>query len=249
MKTAFTLLVASGLFLAACGETAPTADSASAKAAGKSSGAPKASTSVAKSATPAPTTSATPPGSSSAATPAASGSADPDACPPDNKPPAFEYAEDVKFTWSQEPKLADAPKDKAYANVGGKTFVLPKIEIWVSEERGEVELRTNDGVILGPSLTFKAEPKADLSLDDKWGSNRGYFQMPKKGTTAECHKQTTSYNGSNARVVKLTKYDGKTADGSFVTTWEEGFGEKRKMWAAGTFKGATVKIFKKQEKK
>lgn len=251
MKTAFTLLVASGLFLAGCGDTTATPDSASANPSGKSSGAPKAqtSTSAAKSATPAPATSATPPASGSAATPAASGSADPDACPPDNKAPAFEYAENVKFTWSQEPKLADAPKDKSYANVGGKTFVLPKVEVWISEERGEIDLRTNDGVLLGPNLTFKGEPKADLTLEDKWGSNRGYFQMPKKGTTAECSRQTTSYNGSNARIVKLTKYDGKTADGSFVTTWEEGFGEKRKMWAAGTFKDAKVVVFKKPEKK
>lgn len=248
MKTAFSLLLASSVLLSACGEATPTADSASAKPAG--SGAPKASSSAATK-TSAPTQSATPPATppSGSAAAAPSGSADPDACPPDNKPPAFEYAEDVKFTWSQEPKLADAPKDKAYANVGGKTFVLPKVEVWISEERGEIDLRTNDGVLLGPNLSFKGEPKADLTLEDKWGQNRGYFQMPKKGTIAECSRQTTSYNGQNARIVKLTKYDGKTADGSFVTTWEEGFGEKRKMWAAGTFKDAKVVIFKKPEKK
>jgi hypothetical protein len=45
--------------------------------------------------------------------------------------------------------------------------------------------------------------------------------------------------------VKITKYDEakKTADGSFVTTWKESSDEKRKFWAAGTFKNAHVVVF------
>lgn len=194
--------------------------------------APSASVSAAASAAPSATPSA-----------AASAKEDPDACPKGNKPPEYKYA-DVKFTWSEKPSLADAPKDKAYANVGGKTFELPKVELWISEKQGEITLRTNDGVLLGPSLMFKGVPKAGLTIDEKFGQNRGYFQVPKKGDTVECSKQTTSYNGQNARIVKITKYDGKVADGSFVTTWQESFGEKRKFWAAGTFKDAKVVVFK-----
>jgi len=191
--------------------------------------------------------SAAPDASGAPAEPAADASAakaDPDACPEGNKPPEFNYA-DVKFTWSETPSLADAPKDKVYANVGGKTFELPKVELWVSESRGDISLRMTDGVLLGPSITWDGTPKAGLLLDEKFGKNKGHFQVPKKGDTAECARQTTSSNSPNARIVKITKYDGKTADGTFVSTWQEGFGEKRKFWAAGTFKDAKVVIFKK----
>lgn len=193
----------------------------------------------------APSASASAPAVPSAAPSSATSAAkeDPDACPKGNKPPEYTYA-DVKFTWSEKPALADAPQDKSYANVGGKTFVLPKVELWISEKQGEITLRTNDGVLLGPSLMFKGVPKAGFSVDEKFGQNRGYFQVPKKGDTVECSKQTTSYNGQNARIVKITKYDGKLADGSFVTTWQESNGDKRKFWAAGTFKDAKVVIFK-----
>jgi hypothetical protein len=194
---------------------------------------------AASSATAASTASAAPSASASAS---AKVEADPCA---NSKPPEFKYA-DVKFEWSETPTLASAPKDKSYAFVGGgKPFELPKIEIWVSERSGDWSLRTNDGVVLGPSISFKGVPKAGETLTDKFGSNSGYFQVPKKGDTVRCHGESTSYNGKNARVIKITKYDGKTADGSFVTTWEESFGEKRKFWAAGTFKDARVVIFKK----
>lgn len=205
---------------------------------GKTAASASASESAAPAASAAPTASAEPAADASAA------KADPDACPEGNKPPEYTYA-DVKFTWSKTPSLADAPKDKAYANVGGKTFELPKIELWVSEARGDISLRTNDGVLLGPSITWEGTPKAGLLLDQKFGQNKGYFQVPKKGETAECSRQTTSSNSPNARIVKITKYDGKTADGTFVTTWQGTFGDKRKFWAAGTFKDAKVVIFKK----
>ncbi len=204
---------------------------------------PSGSASVSAAVSSASATPATSASAAASAEPAASAKEDPDACPKDNKPPAYSYA-DVKFTWSEKPTIADAPKDKAYANVGGKTFELPKVELWVSEKRGEFDVRTNDGVLLGPSITIKGVPKSGFLADEKFGSNRGYFQMPKKGDTAECHRQTTSYNGSNARIVKIDRYDGKTADLSFVTTWKESFGEKRQMWAAGTVKNARVVVFK-----
>ncbi|NOU32348.1 MAG: hypothetical protein HOO96_30960 [Polyangiaceae bacterium] len=175
---------------------------------------------------------------------AAASTGKPDPCA-NSKPPEFKYA-DVKFEWTETPALTSAPKDKAYAFVGGgKPFELPKIELWVSERNGDWSLRTNDGVIMGPSLSFKGVPKAGETINDKFGSNSGYFQVPQKGDTVRCHGESTSYNGKNARIVKITKYDGKTADGTFVTTWEETFGEKRKFWAAGTFKDAKVVVFKK----
>ncbi len=234
-KILFTTIVS--LSLAACGSDAATSDSAAASA---KSSAPKPKTSASASASAAPST------ATSAAPSSSAGSAaeDPDACPKDNKPPTLEYA-DVKFEWTETPKLDSAPKDKSYANVGEKTFVLPKVEVWVSEKEGTVTLRTNDGVLIGPSLIFKGEAKAGAEFNDKWGQNRGYFQIPQKGFTAECSKQTTSYNGDNARILKLTKFDGSTADGSFVTTWRENTGEKRQFWAAGTFKDAKVVVFKK----
>lgn len=180
---------------------------------------------------------------SAAAAPSASAAPeDPNACPANNKAPDFKYSE-VAFTWTEKPTLAMAPKDKAYANVGGKTFELPKVELWYTEKSGEWSLRTNDGVLLGPSLSMKGEPKAGSTYEDKMGNNRGYFQVPQKGTTAECHRQTTSYNGDNARIVKITKYDGKTVDLSFVTTWKAR--DDRKFWAAGTVKDARVVVFKK----
>ncbi|MFO0617008.1 MAG: hypothetical protein U0414_30715 [Polyangiaceae bacterium] len=239
------ILFGLGLGVAACGpEAGPESSSASATPTNKASSSAKTKTSAAPAASSAaPAASSAAPATSSSAAPASS--ADPDACPKDNKPPAFEYAE-VPFTWSQTPELKSAPKDKAYANVGDKTFVLPKVEVWISEKEGEISLRTNDGVLLGPTLIFKGEPKAGMTLEDKWGNNRGYFQMPKKGTTAECSAQTTSFNGSNARIVKLDKYDGKTADVTFVTTWEANMnGAKQQLWAAGTVKDAKVVIFKK----
>lgn len=177
--------------------------------------------------------------------PAASAAKDDrDACPEGNKPPELTYA-DVKFDWSETPKIADAPKDKAYANAGGNTFELPKIELCVYEGRGEINLRTHNDVLLGPSMTMKGTPKAGLVVEEKFGPNKGYFQAPKKGVeSVECARQTTSSNSPNARIVKITEYDGKTADGTFVSTWQENFGEKRKFWAAGTFKDAKVVIFK-----
>jgi len=234
------LMMVSLLGLAACGGETPSQSSASAEKSGKPTASAKSSASSTSKSSAATTTTA-----SAAVTGSASAAAeDPNACPKDNVPPKFEFAE-VDFKWSDAPTLASAPKDKAYANVGDKTFVLPKVEVWISEKEGEITLRTNDGVLLGPALIFKGIPKTGLELTDKLGDNRGYFQMPKKGFTVECGSQTTSYNGKNARALKLTRYDEKTADGSFVTTWEESFGEKRKMWAAGTFKDAKVVIFKK----
>ncbi len=175
---------------------------------------------------------------------AAASTAKADPCA-NSKPPELKFA-DVKFEWSQTPSLASAPKDKAYAFVGGgKPFELPKVELWVSEANGDWSLRTNDGVVMGPSLSFKGVPKAGETINEKFGNNKGYFQVPQKGDSVRCHAESTSYNGSNARIVKITKYDGKTADGTFVTTWDESFGEKRKFWAAGTFKDAKVVVFKK----
>jgi hypothetical protein len=181
---------------------------------------------------------------STAAAPSASSTEPADPCAKD-KVATYNYA-DVKFDWTDKPSIDKAPKDKAYASAGvGKPFELESVEIWVTERDETWSLRTKGGGVLGPSLSLKGTPKTGMNIDEKWGSNRGYFQLPKKGETARCFGESTSYNGSNARIVKLTRYDGKTADGVFVTTWEESWGEKRKPWAAGTFKNAKVVIFKK----
>lgn len=176
------------------------------------------------------------------AAPAAS--ADPDACPA-NESWSPKYAK-ASFDWSQKPALDKAPKDGAYGNVGGgtETFGIDKVEVWIDKKKGEWTLRANHGP-LGPSLMFKGVPKQGATVEDKWGNNRGYYQVPKKAKMAGCFRQTTSYNGDNARVVKLTKLDekAKTADVTFATTWQEGFDLKRKFWAAGTVKGAKVVIF------
>ncbi len=225
------------LALSSCGSDTTTTGSANPAPPGKSAGARPviSATSTQGAAT-----------GTSAANTTSSGapSEDRTACPKDNKPPTYEYA-DVKFEWSETPSVEAAPKDKAYANIGDKTFVLPKVEVWVSEKEGTVTLRTQDGVLLGPSLILKGEAKVGAVFDEKWGKNRGYFQVPDEGFTAACSKHTTAFNGENARVLKLTKYDGITADGSFATTWRENMGAKRKMWAAGTFKDAKVVLFKK----
>jgi hypothetical protein len=147
------------------------------------------------------------------------------------------------FTWSQEPRLDAAPKDGAVASVGGEPFQIEKVEVWVDGKKGEWELRTQAGP-LGPALMFKGKPAAGQVVEEKWAQNRGYFQVPKKGLEAQCFAQTTSHNGKNARIVKLTKLDeaAQLADGVFVTTWEEGFDDKRKLWAAGTFTGAKLVV-------
>jgi len=175
------------------------------------------------------------------AAPSASAAPDPDACGPNNTPPTFKYA-DVPFTWSKTPSLADVPKDRSYAFVGeGKPFELTKVAIWVTKSSGEFSVRTNDGELLGPSLTFTGPARTGYSSVQKWGSHSGYFQVPIKKMPPECFKQTLSANSDYAASVKLTRYDGKTADGSFITTWER-HGEQR-LWAAGTFKDAEVLIF------
>lgn len=149
----------------------------------------------------------------------------------------------VTLAWTDKPTLDKAPADGAYANVGGETFALDKVELWVSKSKDELDLRAKGGP-LGPSLSLKGTPKAGLVVDDKFGSNRGHFQVPQKGVTAACFKETTSYNGPNARVVKLLRYDeaAKTADVQFVTMWQEASGAKRQFWAAGTVKGVRVVV-------
>lgn len=168
-----------------------------------------------------------------------------DVCPENAKAPTFHFVDDVTFDWTETPSLEGAPKDKVYANVGGKTFELPEIEVWVEEKRKTFSLRTAGDTLVGPSLTFEGKPKV-ATFKDGFADNKGYFQVPKSGDVpVQCFKQTTSYNGKNARALKLTKYDGKKASGVFVTTWEESRGEKRKFWSAGTFKDARVRIFEK----
>lgn len=230
-------LVLAGLFALAavsCGDSAqPSADSS--KPAGSS--APAKSAKPAASATSKATASA-----ATSATAAPSGSADADACPPNEKWEP-KTAKDVKFEWSDKPKLDQAPKDGVYASVGGDAFKLDEVTLSVDGKTKEWTLSGKAGP-LGPNLIIKGEPKANATVDEKFGSNRGYFQVP-KGDVAQCFKQTTSYNGENARIIKLTKYDDKAklADGVFVTTWQEGFDKKRKFWAAGTFKDAKVNVY------
>lgn len=157
----------------------------------------------------------------------------------------FRHA-DIAFQWTEAPSLDSAPKDKAYAFVGaGRPFEIAKFEIWVSEGSGTWSLRSDDEVSLGPGLTFPGVPKAGLIIEDKFGKNQGHFQIPKKGETVRCAAESTSFNGKNARVLEITRYDEKTADGRFVTTWAEHYGANRKFWAAGTFKNAKVRLFKK----
>ncbi len=76
--------------------------------------------------------------------------------------------------------------------------------MWVSERNGDWSLRTNDGVIMGPSLSFKGVPKAGETINDKFGSNSGYFQVPRRATRSAATGESTSYNGKNARIVKIT---------------------------------------------
>ena len=76
--------------------------------------------------------------------------------------------------------------------------------------------------------------------EQAFGPHAGYYQLPDQGLTAECMKQAILGTGDDARIVKITRYDGKTADGVFVTTWQETQGERRKMWAGGTFVNAPV---------
>jgi hypothetical protein len=206
-------------------------------AACKKDDAKDAAPSASASASAAPTTPAV-----ASAKPAAS--ADPDACPA-NESWAPKYAS-ATFDWTEKPSLDKAPKDGVYGNVGGgtKTFAIDKVEVWIDKKKKEWTLRANAGP-LGPSLMFKGEPKQGATVEEKFSGNRGYYQVPKKGGMAGCFRQTTSYNGDNARVVKLTKLDekAKTADVVFATTWRESFDAKRQFWAAGTIKGAKVVVF------
>jgi len=169
-----------------------------------------------------------------------------DPCDKDDKPFKPEIA-NIGFKWSETPSLSDAPSDGVYMQIGsGPVMKAEETEIWVDKKRSSFDLRVKTGGPgLGPSISVKSLPHSGLLSEDKFGSNSGYFQVPKKGAMADCFKQTTSYNGQNARIVKITKYDEakKTADGSFVTTWKEGFDEKRTFWAAGTFKNAHVVVF------
>jgi hypothetical protein len=205
------------------------------------------STSTTSSTVSSASTTSTSSGATASAAPSAS--ADPDACPAGTKPftPTFS---DVAFTWSETPSLDAAPKDGVYFNVGAgqKTMKADKVELWVTKSRKDFSLRfeANGSFFLGGSLSFKSLPQAGTTLNDKFGTNSGYFQVPYKRAWAECSKQTISYNGSNARILKITKYDEakETADGVFVTTWRESFDQKREFWAAGTFTNAKVVVFK-----
>jgi hypothetical protein len=223
---------------AACGDgDKPTAESSSK---------PASSSAPAKSAAAKPSASASAAAPATSAAPAASGSAgaaDPNACDPKDK--WTPKPGKATFEWSEKPALDKAPKDGVYASVGGEVFQIEQVSLSVDEKKKEWTLEAKAGP-LGPALMMKGEPKAGATVDEKFATNRGYFQVPQKGETAECFKQTTSYNGDNARVIKLTKYDAKakTADGSFVTTWQWKDGDKvRKFWAAGTFKDAKVTLW------
>lgn len=237
------LFVLSGLvFLmsSSCGDadkSSPSPDSSAKKA--DSSAAPAKSGKPSASAAPMSSATAVASGAASAAP---AGSADPDACPADDK--WAPKTAKVTFEWTDKPSLDKAPKDGVYASVGGEPFVLDKISIQVDEKKKEWTLEAKAGPI-GPALMLKGEPKAGLEVNEKYASNRGFFQIPSKRDMAECFKQTTSFNGDNARIIKLTKFDAKTklADGVFVTTWQEGSDKKRKLWAAGTFKDVKVTVF------
>lgn len=153
----------------------------------------------------------------------------------------------VDFAWTETPTLDKAPKDGVYAFVGERTepFKLEQVELWVDKDKGEWALKAKAGP-LGPSLTIKGEPKSNAIVTEKFGANRGHFQVPRGRIMASCYKQTTSYNGDNARVIKLTRYDehAKRADGVFITTWRERTDQKRQFWAGGTFTDAKVVFFK-----
>lgn len=180
---------------------------------------------------------------------APSASADPDACPANSTPFTPPFA-DVAFTWTETPSLDSVPKDGAYVSVGGgkQPMKAEKVELWIDKKRKDFSLRVDVGgpFFLGTSLSFKTMPTAGATFNDKFGTNSGYFQVPYKRAWAECSKQTISYNGSNARILKITRYDEakERADITFVTTWRESFDQKREFWAAGTVKDVKLVIFK-----
>ncbi|MBX3186954.1 MAG: hypothetical protein KF901_03015 [Myxococcales bacterium] len=147
----------------------------------------------------------------------------------------FEHA----FTWTKTPDLASVPTDKVLGSVGGDVFQLRRFELSLHPSERKWTLLAVGGA-LGPSLVLPMPPQVGVVYEEKFGPHLGYFQAPDRGLTAECLKQTMIANGDDARVVKLTRYDGKTADGVFVTTWQETSGERRRFWAGGTFANAKV---------
>jgi hypothetical protein len=159
------------------------------------------------------------------------------ACESKSTRPVVTYVDNVPFTWTETPSLASAPAGRAVASVGGRTFELPVLQLWVKKDGSEYNLISGGGKqILGPSIYFPGKPEAGKEASLKWGDNSGYFQIPRQGTTVECFEQSVSFNGSNAGAIKFTKYDGKTASGTFVTTWRrQGASGEQRFWAAGTF--------------
>lgn len=155
-----------------------------------------------------------------------------------------------KFTWTKSPSASLAPHDGVVVGVGNEGSPASVSIQWDKKKREwSFRVKGASSADLGPQIDLKGTPKAGRTYTVKYGEHSGFFQAPQHGKkTATKFDETTSINADNAYVIKLTALklskDGAsgTASGRFAIVFDNFDGPK--LWAAGTFTGAPVVVFK-----
>jgi len=160
------------------------------------------------------------------------------------------------FAWSDKASFEGLPQSGTFGTIGDETFAVSEVEIQVSEQAGTWTFRARgaDSGILGPSITTKGAPAAGQSYSAPMGSNEGvYFQTPRPGRSVgtKDFSDTVDLTTDSAYAIEIATMtlsaDGKTgtASGRFVTMFKDAGSDFPAMRAAGNFKNATVRVWKK----
>ena len=169
------------------------------------------------------------------------------------------------FAWSEEPSLDKIPATPVVGEANGKPFKVSTILFEPAMRGGwrmviaDKKLDSPTGILVGCQhidFDLSEEPAAGKKMTRKMQYGGGYFQIEQ----ADKPGQTTSWNGDNAWVLELTKWDARpydekgslfqsvgTASGKVAVVYKDAAGFKR-SWAAGTFENAAIRYMGKPQK-
>lgn len=169
------------------------------------------------------------------------------------------------FAWTEEPSLDRIPASPVVGEANGKPFKVATILFEPAMRGGwrmviaDKKLDSPTGILVGCQhidFDLSEEPAAGKKMTRKMQYGAGYFQIEQ----ADKPGQTTSWNGDNAWVLELTKWDARpyddkgslfqavgTASGKVAVAYKGAAGFKN-SWAAGTFDSATIRFMGKPPK-
>jgi hypothetical protein len=169
------------------------------------------------------------------------------------------------FAWTEAPSLDKIPASPVVGEANGKPFKVATVLFEPAMRGGwrmviaDKKLDSPTGILVGCQhidFDLTEEPAAGKQMTRRMQYGGGYFQIEQ----ADKPGQTTSWNGDNAWVLELTKWDARpydekgsrvqsvgTASGKVAVVYKDAAGFKR-SWAAGTFENAAIRYMGKPQK-